>query len=402
MQQGNGMGWVRHVLGYQTASLLLPALLATGAVAQESAGTPPSSLSAEAMARLGPLLGALGRGEAIVPAEGVRFLVQLADGAPGLAPGAPVTFQGLRIGSVREVSVAFDSTTGRLAVPVAIDIAPGALSVDGQHATSPPAVQAAMALLVQRGLRARLAGGGMLAGAAQVTLEIVPAAAPAQLGQGSPPEIPSLPPRPDAMAAMLERMLAELDKLPLDQLAADATTTLTAVRELVTSPELRQAAVDLATAAGELRITVDGLAERADPLVASLTRTLDAAGPAAVATLDAARGVLTGPELASALGNLTALTAELRDMPAELQAQGAPLLASATTAARRTGEAAGDAQRTLAALDATFGSRSTFRTDLATLLREATGAVRSLRQLLDLLTRQPDVLLRGKRDAPPP
>ena len=62
-----------------------------------------------------------------------------------------------------------------------------------------------------------------------------------------------------------------------------------ALRELVTAPELRQAVADLAGAAGELRSTAGQLAERADPLIASLTRTADAAGPAAVETLDAAR-----------------------------------------------------------------------------------------------------------------
>ena len=36
------------------------------------------------------------------------------------------------------------------------------------------------------------------------------------------------------------------------------------------------------------------------------------------------------------------------------------------------------------------------------LLREVTGATRSLRQALDLLQRQPDVLIRGKQGGPPP
>ena len=40
--------------------------------------------------------------------------------------------------------------------------------------------------------------------------------------------------------------------------------------------------------------------------------------------------------------------------------------------------------------------------DLQALLREVTGATRALRQVLDLLQRQPDVLVRGRRDGPPP
>ena len=100
--------------------------------------------------------------------------------------------------------------------------------------------------------------------------------------------------------------------------------------------------------------------------------------------------------------NLTALSAELRDLPGRLEARGAPLLTSAARATDQAGQAAADARRTIAALDATLGSRSTFQSDLQTLLREVTGATRALRQVLDLLQRQPDVLIRGKQGGPPP
>ena len=151
--------------------------------------------------------------------------------------------------------------------------------------------------------------------------------------------------------------------------------------------ELRQTVLDLAAAAGELRTTAGELAERADPLIASLTRTAEAAGPAAIETLTAARAVIAGPELREALANLTAMSAELRDLPARLEARSGPLLTSAVAGTDQAGQAAADARRTIAALDATFGSRSTFQSDLQTLLREVTGATRSLRQVLDLLQR---------------
>ena len=57
--------------------------------------------------------------------EGVRFLVRFAGNVQGLAVGAPVTIRGLRVGTVREVAVTFDSGTGQLDVPVIIDIVPG-------------------------------------------------------------------------------------------------------------------------------------------------------------------------------------------------------------------------------------------------------------------------------------
>lgn len=151
-----------------------------------------------------------------------------------------------------------------------------------------------------------------------------------------------------------------------------------------------------------MRTTARELASRADPLIDSLSRTVDMAGPAAVETLTAAQAVIAGPQLRTALDNLTALSAELRSLPATLGERSQPLLASAVAATDQAGQAAADARRTIAALDATFGSRSTFQADLQTLLREVTGATRTLRQVLDLLQRQPDVLIRGKQGGPPP
>ena len=206
----------------------------------------------------------------------------------------------------------------------------------------------------------------------------------------------------DALSATLDQLLARVEKLPVERLAGELEAVLLAARELVTAPELRQAIVDLAAAAGELRGTARELAQRADPLIASLTRTADLAGPAAVETLSAAREVIAGPELRVALGNLTAMSAELRELPARLEARSGPLLTSAVAATDQAGQAAADARRTIAALDATFGSRSTFQADLQALLREVTGTTRSLRQLLDLLQRRPDVLIRGKQGGPPP
>ena len=355
------------------------------ASAQDDAAT-EVRVRALAAERLAPLLDLLARpadGEA--PA-GSAFAVSFAGDVQGLAVGAPVTIRGLRVGTVREITLTFDSTAGRLDVPVTIDIVPGSVVVDGRRPETDAEVRAAMATLVARGLRAQLASASILASQRQIALDIVPDAVPATLGDGPVPLIPTIPTRLEAMSATLERLLAELGALPVDRLAQQLESMLAAVKELVTAPELRQALIDLAGAAGELRATASDLAQRADPLIASLTRTADTAGPAAVETL----------------ANLTTLSAELRDLPARLEARSGPLLTSAVAATDEAGRAVVDARRTIAAVDATFGSRSTFQADLQALLREVTGATRALRQVLDLLQRQPDVLVRGRRDGPPP
>ena len=370
--------------------------------AQDAASGLEARAQALAAERLAPLLEALGRAQAPLPPEGARFAVRFDGNVQGLAVGAPVTVRGLRVGTVREIALAFDSASGELAVPVVIDVVPGSLLVDGVRPDTEAGIREAMATLVGRGLRAQLASASLLSAAREIALDIVPEAAPATLGTGEPPLIPSVPTRLDALAATVDKLLAKVDRLPVDRLVAELEPTLVALHELVTAPELRQAVVDLAGAAGELRTTARELASRADPLIDSLSRTVDMAGPAAVETLTAAQAVIAGPQLRAALDNLTALSAELRALPAALGERSRPLLTSAVAATGQAGQAAADARRTIAALDATFGSRSTFQADLQTLLREVTGATRALRQLLDLLQRQPDVLIRGKQGGPPP
>ena len=146
---------------------------------------------------------------------------------------------------MREVTITFDSGKGQLEVPVVIDIVPGSLVVDGLRPDTAEALRAAVATLVGRGLRAQLARPSLLSASQEIALDLVPEAPAASLGDGPVPEIPSLPTRFDAMSATLDRLLAEVGKLPVDRLAAEAEATLAALRELATSPELRQLVVHL-------------------------------------------------------------------------------------------------------------------------------------------------------------
>ena len=80
--------------------------------------------------------------------------------------------------------------------------------------------------------------------------------------------IPSVPTRLDALAATADKLLAKLDKLPMERLAAELETTLTALRELVTGPELmredpdgarvRHADLDGVCPYGVGELTIDG------------------------------------------------------------------------------------------------------------------------------------------------
>ena len=123
--------------------------MASAALAQDGPSDLESRAQALAAERLGPLLEAMGRGQEAAQPEGVRFEVRFAGNVQGLAAGAPVTIRGLRVGTVREIAVTFDSGTGQLDVPVVIDVVPGSLVLDGRRLETEAAVRDAMAKAVK-------------------------------------------------------------------------------------------------------------------------------------------------------------------------------------------------------------------------------------------------------------
>ena len=81
----------------------------------------------------------------------------------------------------------------------------------------------------------------------------------------------------------------------------------------------------------------------------------------------------------------------------EGDAQVGPLVVSIQKAAASAESTLGQAQRTVAVVDAALNTDSPLRYDLANALREVQGAARSLRVLTDYLEQHPEAVIMGKR-----
>ncbi len=186
---------------------------------------------------------------------GVPYLARFPGPLPGLHVGAPVLAQGIRIGTVRDVVVAFatGATEVTASVTITLDIVPDRVVLDGARLTSDEALRAAVEALAARGLRARVAGAGTRFDEARIELVLDPQAPPPPASvPGAAPELPTLPPEPDRLRIELDRLLGRLAALPVEQMGADLAATLETLRELATAPELRTALVSLAAAADRL------------------------------------------------------------------------------------------------------------------------------------------------------
>lgn len=99
-------------------------------------------------------------------------------------------------------------------------------------------------------------------------------------------------------------------------------------------------------------------------------------------TIQGVDGLVTSPDLVGAVAALNQSAVRLDALIATLDAQIGPLLVQARS--------------TLASADGMVGPNSPARYDTDVLLKELTGAARSIRQFADYLERHPEALLRGK------
>jgi paraquat-inducible protein B len=93
-------------------------------------------------------------------------------------------------------------------------------------------------------------------------------------------------------------------------------------------------------------------------------------------------GLVTSPDTKQAVTALTQAAVRLEALIGTLDQRAGPLFA--------------EAQSTLASVDGLVGEKSQARYDLNALLKELTGAARSIRVFADYLERHPDALIRGK------
>jgi len=146
----------------------------------------------------------------------------------GLTVGAPVEFRGIQIGQVTNVRLYLDEASGEFKIPVLVEIDPERFR--GREA--PPAESKAFIdRLVATGLRAQLKSGSLLTGQLFVSLDIFENAKPAQVVWNAPiPEFPTMPTPLEEITNNLTRLVERLGKIPVEQIGADLSASLKALR----------------------------------------------------------------------------------------------------------------------------------------------------------------------------
>lgn len=274
----------------------------------------------------------------------------------GLDIGAPVTFRGVRVGSVKRVALRL-AEDGQARIPVTIELQEGQVMLDRPNAEGE---RINLERMVATGLRAQLNSQSFVTGQLRIDLDFH-AGAPAERVE----EVDGLPRIPTVPSDM-DRLRDTLAEVPVRDVVQAGQRALVAVEQL--AARLEQ---DLGPLLGSLR----QVAETAD-------RTLDGSGQAILRLqADASRS----------LQEIDALMADARQ---QLGARGGELARVLGTADR----VARQAESLLASLNSLTTPRSAFRNDVEAAGRDLAATASSLRSFARAVERDPSAILRG-RDA---
>lgn len=275
------------------------------------------------------------------------YVVYFTGALDGLDVGADVTYRGVKVGTVHEIRLSYDSELKDVVIPVVLRIDPDA-GRKGQR------FDRVVERLVERGLRAQLQTQSLLTGKAIVALDLFPGQAgyvrePHEIEL---PTIPSVPSRVDQVANLLRELAGSLREMPLREMITSANATLQALERLSTSPELQAGLLSLGQTLHNLESLTQQLQRQIPPI------------------LDNARQ--GSGELRTAIGDLR-------------QAAQA-----ATVALQQMQGLAGDTQRSL-------GSESEAQFQLLQTLEELGRASKALQRTAESLEQRPESLIFGKQ-----
>ncbi|KVA16974.1 MlaD family protein [Burkholderia ubonensis] len=285
-----------------------------------------------------------------------RAVVFFSESVAGLDVGSPVTFHGVRIGSVKRIAVYFSSDTMTAKIPVYLEFqSTNQLVWEGKKFGG---AASDFERLVKAGLRAQLTLQSFVTGQLRVDIDFRPGTPAQTTGTITDiPEIPSIP-------SDLDQLRNQLAGLPLRELSETA----------------QQALASLARLSHHFDAVLD-------PLAQSAMRTTDAATQTLHTTDDAVRQVQA--DAAIALHDLDSLLVDARS---QLDARSGEL--SRTLA--ETDRAARQAEVLLDSLNGLAEPRAQFRSDLEATARDLAVSAGHLRNFAETVERNPNALVIGR------
>ena len=162
----------------------------------------------------------------------MNFVVYFDSSLNGLEVGSPVSFRGVDIGKVTNIVMEFDPSHQQVNTPVYLEIDPQRFKVSSFSDQISLLADPPMKKMVEKGLRAQLQTKSWITGQRFIELEFHPTyPARFRADKGSKAdEIPTIPSQLDQVQETLKNVLASVQKLDLQELVTEAVLTVETTR----------------------------------------------------------------------------------------------------------------------------------------------------------------------------
>jgi paraquat-inducible protein B len=295
-----------------------------------------------------------------------KYVAYFEEGTKGLRVGANVMMNGVRIGYVSDIALLVDAQSLNTMTRVKLELLPDTYiqTIDGVPVAEGMRVDIGHDWLIRKaGLRAQLGIESFITGQLFVELAFHPDTLPELRGVDSDfPEIPTIPSNLQELLDNIERWMSDVQSdVDLGKISRHVEGILEGLDELANSGDLRASLAGLNTLLN-------------DDKMQSLSTRLDGALDDLRVTLAEANRLFR-----DAGGDIDTLVKDIRP------------------AINRLTAALAEAESMLAAARSQLDGSSPQAYQLESTLRELEGAAITIREFFDYLERNPEALLRGKR-----
>lgn len=284
-----------------------------------------------------------------------RFSIFIPGSVRGLNPGAPVTFRGVRVGEVKEVTAFL---TGKqdpfIEVEVVFEFSRRVIEVAPEAGQPWADVRGAELArrLIEAGIRARMLSQSLLTGQKYIELDLLPAEKARYAGLSRRyPELPTTRSSMEKLSQKGEELVDKLAAVPVDQMVEDLREVLRSLRALLDSPDLRGA-------------------------IGGARRSLNALPPA--------------------LADARASLAELRRLSQSLEADAKGVAGETQETAKRLRQTLERAERALGEIETLTRGADDTRVQAGRTLEDLSRTLAAVRQLAEYLETHPEALVAGK------
>lgn len=294
-----------------------------------------------------------------------KVLLYFEKSVNGLLVGSDVRFGGVRIGRVSSISVIIDTAENRKIIPVVVEIAEKDLGVVRRTGggvldfSTEEGVRSA----VREGLRAGMKQQSLVTGQLYIEFDIVKDVPGFKyLTDKTPPYpvIPTIPTEMDELISGISDGLKKINSLDLEGLMQEIRTVISTANDRLEEVDLKEINENLVGITSDIR-------------------------------------TITGDEkLKSAIDNLDATLAELRELTAKANDGIGPALGEFTQMAENLRSSLEKIDKLAVEIRSTGDPRSPMMLNLQNVIKETESASRSLQELTGDLKRNPNTLLRGR------